>query len=1041
MKAEKLKLIVLFVICSLGAKAQGTATLSFAGSATLDSVKIEDLNNSSSFTLKGSYNFVIQFGVANAIEDIQMSGNPLVYPNPFSQELKLDFLTLGQSTLNVSVFDLSGKVIAQFNKSVEQGSHRFSFKPSSPGMYLIKVSDKSSIYTSKIICTKANSGYPTLEYDGIASTPANRPSLAKANTNTLSSLLIQKGDMLKFTGYSKTNINSVYDYANISKSYNFTFGQNYYKFKNFNIIASKPSFVDIMFSVTDANNKGLDYLKNSDFTVYEDDATASPTETFRNVKKMQQLPYKLKTILLLDNSASLATSLEAIKTSAIKYVQSINDNQEVAIYKFSDTPVLVQDFTTYKPGLENAIKSITLGFPSTNLYGSTVTIMSKWADSYSLTGIVQGSLILFTDGSDTQGSSTLSDVISARGDKKIYVIGLGTEINPTALNQIANPGPSYIIKNTAQLDSIFANIQLDIVQFSNSFYWFNYMSPKRTGTHNLKVESKVNTNTSLTDSYLTGSFSAVGFQSVNSGTYINIQDTKLYGLDTIYCFYTTLLNNQHTYSYCSDKNGLKPFSTDILVLKPTTYWATYPPVYSWSNSNSEICTLEASAYSNVTLHPLVFEGYSTITLKDLANGYTKTLVFTITPIWPVVSTSQPKMITNTGATVGGEVLCYSKTYVTEKGICWSTTPTPNISNEHISIGCCKGVFEYGLTGLRANTTYFARAYATNSAGTSYGWPNDFRTLAPMKSTITTTLSEITATTASSGGSITDDGGAAITKRGVCWSTTTAPDTTLATKTSDGTGIGTFSSSITGLTASTTYYVRAYTTNAAGTAYGNELSFTTTSTPIINGPNVVFDGFTYHSVIIGTQTWIIENLRNTHYRDRTAIPEVTDSTAWINLTTGACCNNNNNAANGIKYGKLYNWYAVHTGKIAPQGWHVATFDEMNALDKYVSTKFGSSSWYPKALAAKSDWISYNNSNDIGYDLTSNNTTGFTALPGSYRDVGVFGDPGYESYWWSSTGDNIDVDHASVMYMASGNNIVGFGNYFPKQFGCSVRCIKD
>jgi len=137
-----------------------------------------------------------------------------------------------------------------------------------------------------------------------------------------------------------------------------------------------------------------------------------------------------------------------------------------------------------------------------------------------------------------------------------------------------------------------------------------------------------------------------------------------------------------------------------------------------------------------------------------------------------------------------------------------------------------GSFVSFLSGLTANTPYYTRAYATNNVGTAYGDELTFTTLDVTMPTVTTSpVIDITATTATSGGNVTSDGGAAVTVRGVCWST--SPNPTLAgDHTTDGAGTGTFVSNLTGLTPNTPNYVRAYATNSVGTAYGNELSFTT-----------------------------------------------------------------------------------------------------------------------------------------------------------------------------------------------------------------------
>ncbi|MBK7134599.1 MAG: fibronectin type III domain-containing protein [Bacteroidales bacterium] len=133
-----------------------------------------------------------------------------------------------------------------------------------------------------------------------------------------------------------------------------------------------------------------------------------------------------------------------------------------------------------------------------------------------------------------------------------------------------------------------------------------------------------------------------------------------------------------------------------------------------------------------------------------------------------------------------------------------------------------------LTGLTPNTNYYARAFATNGVGTAYGAQVGFVTPADIASLTTSAISAVTTTTASSGGVITSDGGSTILAKGICWSTSPNPVTGTATMTNDGSGLGTFTSSLTGLAPNTTYYVRSYAINGKGTAYGNELTFTTNS---------------------------------------------------------------------------------------------------------------------------------------------------------------------------------------------------------------------
>ncbi|HEY5591011.1 MAG TPA: fibrobacter succinogenes major paralogous domain-containing protein [Paludibacter sp.] len=195
---------------------------------------------------------------------------------------------------------------------------------------------------------------------------------------------------------------------------------------------------------------------------------------------------------------------------------------------------------------------------------------------------------------------------------------------------------------------------------------------------------------------------------------------------------------------------------------------------------------------------------------------------------------------------------------------------------------------------------------------------------------------------------------------------------------------------------------------------------------------------YHTVIIGTQVWMVENLKTTKYRDGSAIPNVTDDDTWGSLRTGAYCNfGNDDAIGGTKYGKLYNWDAVNDSRnIAPTGWHVPTMDEWYTLTDYLYANYGT--FGSKALASKTDWASSTNANAgaVGNDLTKNNTTGFTALPGGYRNhYGTYNDSGYYGYWWSSS----DGGYRYLLYYGS---YVGKDfSYYGKVYGYSVRCVKD
>ena len=268
--------------------------------------------------------------------------------------------------------------------------------------------------------------------------------------------------------------------------------------------------------------------------------------------------------------------------------------------------------------------------------------------------------------------------------------------------------------------------------------------------------------------------------------------------------------------------------------------------YSNTNSNPTISNSRTndgvgigqytSSLINLTPNTIYYiRAYAT---NGLGTAYGDVKVFTTTSATiPVVLTTAASFISQTTAISGGSVISESGASVISRGVCWSnTTSMPTILNYKTLDGNGLGAFTSSLTSLSPGITYYVRAYATNSVGTAYGPVISVITLsATIPTGVTTnTISSITQTTATSGGNISNDGGASVTSRGVCWSNITANPTIANTKTIDGSGIGTFSSSLTGLTPASTYYVRAYATNSAGTAYGSMKSFTTQSATIPQG---------------------------------------------------------------------------------------------------------------------------------------------------------------------------------------------------------------
>jgi GH43 family beta-xylosidase len=205
---------------------------------------------------------------------------------------------------------------------------------------------------------------------------------------------------------------------------------------------------------------------------------------------------------------------------------------------------------------------------------------------------------------------------------------------------------------------------------------------------------------------------------------------------------------------------------------------------------------------------------------------------TLESLTVTLTTSAVTSITVSSATSGGSMVTTGVGSISAKGICWSKSQNPTTSDFKTNAGTGVNSFTGSMASLEGGTTYYVRAYATdNNNATTYGNQVSFATPQPFTVTVqTSAVTAIAGATATAGGTITTTGTGSISTRGVCWSISTNP-TIANAKTENGSGAGSFTSNLTGLTANTKYYVRSYATTSLSTVYGNEVSFTTTITAI------------------------------------------------------------------------------------------------------------------------------------------------------------------------------------------------------------------
>jgi len=404
-----------------------------------------------------------------------------------------------------------------------------------------------------------------------------------------------------------------------------------------------------------------------------------------------------------------------------------------------------------------------------------------------------------------------------------------------------------------------------------------------------------------------------------------------------------------------------------------------------------------------------------------------------------ISTTSITDITANSATIRGEISYDGGADITARGVCWNIVPGATISDNKTTNGIGTGSFISRLVGLAVGTTYYVRAYSTNSVRTTYGNELTFCTQSGIPTLTTMNINSLTSSSAMSGGDISSNGGADIITRGICWNTTGSPTIT-DNKTSEGNETNSFTSQLTGLIEGTTVYVRAYATTTYGIGYGNEESF---SVPPPCGSDFIDsrDSKMYQTVKIGEQCWMAENLNV-----GTKINGVDDQTD--NGTIEKYCYNNDEGSCDV-YGGLYQWnemmgYESSSSSdpsgvrgICPSDWHVPSDAEWKELELYLGmsqSEVDNTIWrgtnQGDKLKSTSGWNSGGN---------GNNSSGFSALPGSSRNlIGEFHHKGSIAHYWSATElNNYDAWERMlfVYYKDIGRDEDNEGN------GFSVRCIRD
>lgn len=332
--------------------------------------------------------------------------------------------------------------------------------------------------------------------------------------------------------------------------------ENFYKITDSTTTTKLPAYVNLYFHIEDNLGHYIPTLELTDFEILENGEELSPNETTLILTSYTEVPYTLKTVLMIDNSSSFSEEeLQEFKDAAIDLVNAIakggdtTGNLEFKIYSFAGSFVEKSDFTNVVEDIRAAIESIGSGDASTDFYGSVIEGVSNWTDSFNQEFVEEGVLLLFTDGNDTQNhEEEYEDVLSAIEDKKIITVGFGAEMKPDVLEAVGNTAFYRInltddtsdeasgdtVIDIADYDALVAaltdqlsEIESEIAEFSSTFYKLNYLSPKRgedVNPHKLTMTLKVRGNKNTNEengAELDAEYDCSEFFSAREGIYIN----------------------------------------------------------------------------------------------------------------------------------------------------------------------------------------------------------------------------------------------------------------------------------------------------------------------------------------------------------------------------------------------------------------------------------------------------------------------------------------------------------------------------------------
>jgi uncharacterized protein (TIGR02145 family) len=805
-------LSLLLLLCNTFSVSAFNYNITFTASGastTIDYIKVQNLTQGTTVTVSAGSSLEV-----TAIKDIPAIDESIrIYPNPIKNKATISYYASTGGSTQINVFGIDGRNLIGISKNLSIGINQFELALPK-GAYSLQINENGKLHSTKILSQSNN--IAEIKYKGNENVQQNVPHKVKAISVPMQ---YNNGDILIFKAYSGNYVSTLTDIISGNKTINFNFVEckdadgNYYstltignqvwmaenlktsKYRNNIAITDKTNSTSWGTSTTEALS---DYATPTNSTTYGKLYNWYAASSTNNLAPLGwHIPTDADWTNLSDFLGGLNIGGDKLKENGNSHWLTTNTTATNET-GFTAMPggTRSTDNTIYDIGNIGYWWSVTEGTTTNNAWYRSLSNQngSVTRGYFSKSG---GMSVRCLMGDLPILSTTNASSISATGFASGGGISFDGNYPVTSCGVCwsKNQNPTINDLKTSDFNGTFTFTSTVTGLSPQTTY---YVRAYATNSYGTGYGSQITVSTSI-PTVTTTSISSITSTAATGGGTVSLTSGAAPVTVRGICW-STNQNPTIADGKTSNGTGVGSFSSSLTGLLPETVY--YVRAYATNSVG------------------IIYGSQVSFSTKS-----------------PKLTTTSISAITTTTATCGGNITDIGGSAVTARGVCWSTSPNPTTAlSTKTSNGSGAGTYTSSITGLTAGTTYYVRSYATNSIGISYGNELIFNTLNGIISLTTTDISAISAISATAGGTISSDGGAAVLARGVCWSTTSNPTIALNTKTSNGTGIGAFTSSITGLSIGITYYVRAYATNSVGTVYGNQVSFSTTL-PVVNTSNI------------------------------------------------------------------------------------------------------------------------------------------------------------------------------------------------------------